>query len=241
MLRVFAFLQNRLAEPVRRDDRGVTAVEYAILITVVGMALIATLTAFATQLGNFFSGFIRGPLRRRATGRLARRLRRRDGQRGTAREHGRGVGRHPASHASGNRSDRQQAMNRPQSSSRKARDRGSVAVEFALVVPALLLIVFGLIDFGRALNAQISLTGAAREGARLAALGYSNGQVQARVAAAAPSLSGVTVTVAPELPARRRADRRRAGGCQLFVLVHHPDRRGFQLRSGVPVWALRSC
>ncbi len=42
------------------------------------------------------------------------------------------------------------------------------------MVPALLLIVFGLIDFGRALNAQISLTGAAREGARLAALEYSN-------------------------------------------------------------------
>ena len=58
MLRVFAFLQNRLAEPVRRDDRGVTAVEYAILITIVGLALITTLTLFATQLGNFFSGFI---------------------------------------------------------------------------------------------------------------------------------------------------------------------------------------
>ena len=59
MLRVFAFLQNRLAEPVRRDDRGVTAVEYAILITVVGLALITTLGLFATQLGGFFSGFIR--------------------------------------------------------------------------------------------------------------------------------------------------------------------------------------
>ncbi len=58
MLRVFAFVQNRLAEPVRRDDRGVTAVEYAILITVVGLALITTLTLFATQLGRFFSGFI---------------------------------------------------------------------------------------------------------------------------------------------------------------------------------------
>jgi Flp pilus assembly pilin Flp len=59
MLRVFAFLQNRLTEPVRRDDRGVTAVEYAILITVVGLALITTLTLFATQLGTFFAGFIR--------------------------------------------------------------------------------------------------------------------------------------------------------------------------------------
>jgi Flp pilus assembly pilin Flp len=59
LLRVFAFLQNRLAEPVRRDDRGVTAVEYAILLTFVGLALIITLTAFAKQLGTFFSGFIK--------------------------------------------------------------------------------------------------------------------------------------------------------------------------------------
>lgn len=91
-------------------------------------------------------------------------------------------------------------MNRPPSRGRTARDRGSVAVEFALVVPVLLLIVFGLIDFGRALNAQISLTGAAREGARLAALGYPDAAIQARVAAAAPSLSGVTTTVVASCP-----------------------------------------
>ncbi len=86
-------------------------------------------------------------------------------------------------------------MNRPPSSSRKTSDRGTAAVEFALVLPVLLLIVFGIIDFGRALNAQISLTGAAREGVRLAALGYPDAAIQARVAAAAPSLSGVTATV----------------------------------------------
>ena len=64
------------------------------------------------------------------------------------------------------------------------------------MLPVLLLIVFGIIDFGRALNAQIELTGAAREGVRLAALGYPDAAIQARVAAAAPELSGVTVTVA---------------------------------------------
>jgi Flp pilus assembly protein TadG len=69
-------------------------------------------------------------------------------------------------------------------------------VEFALVLPVLLLIVFGIIDFGRALNAQIELTGAAREGVRLAALGYPDAAIQARVAATAPDLSGVVVTVA---------------------------------------------
>jgi Flp pilus assembly protein TadG len=84
--------------------------------------------------------------------------------------------------------------------SRKRSDRGTAAVEFALIVPVLLLIVFGIIDFGRAMNAQISLTGAAREGVRLAALGYDAAQVQARVTAAAPSLSGVTATVVESCP-----------------------------------------
>ncbi len=64
-------------------------------------------------------------------------------------------------------------MKRPPSSGRKVRDRGSAAVEFALVLPLLLLIVFGIIDLGRALNAQITLTEAAREGVRLAAYGDS--------------------------------------------------------------------
>ena len=91
-------------------------------------------------------------------------------------------------------------MNRPPARGPTARDRGSVAVEFALVLPVLLLILFGVIDFGRALNAQIELTGAARDGARLAALGYPDAAVQARVAAAAPTLSGVTVTVAASCP-----------------------------------------
>jgi Flp pilus assembly protein TadG len=91
-------------------------------------------------------------------------------------------------------------MNRPPSSGRKTSDRGTAAVEFVLVLPVLLLIVFGIIDFGRALNAQISLTGAAREGVRLAALGYPDAAIQARVAAAAPSLSGVTATVVASCP-----------------------------------------
>ncbi len=74
-----------------------------------------------------------------------------------------------------------------------AQDGGAAAVEFALLLPVLLLLVFGLIDLGRALNAQITLTQAAREGARLAALGEPN--VVSQTQAAATGLSGVTVTV----------------------------------------------
>jgi len=85
-------------------------------------------------------------------------------------------------------------MHRQPSTGRRARDRGAAAVEFALLLPILLLIVFGIIDFGRALNAQITLTQAAREGARLAALGQPN--VVSRTQAAATGLSPVSVSVA---------------------------------------------
>lgn len=81
---------------------------------------------------------------------------------------------------------------------RADRDRGAVAVEFALLLPLLLLLIFGLIDFGRALNAQVTLTQAAREGARLAALGQPN--VASRTQAAATGLSGVTVTIVSSCP-----------------------------------------
>ena len=75
------------------------------------------------------------------------------------------------------------------------RDRGAAADEFALLLPLLLLLVFGIIDFGRALNAQITLTQAAREGARLASFGQPSATVASRTQAAATGLNPVTVTV----------------------------------------------
>lgn len=61
-------------------------------------------------------------------------------------------------------------------------DHGAELVEFALVLPMLLLIFGGIIDFGLIMQRQQVVTNAAREGARLAVLpGYSTGDVQARV------------------------------------------------------------
>ena len=88
-------------------------------------------------------------------------------------------------------------MDRRASRRRQARDRGATAVEFALLFPLLMLIVFGTIDFGRALNAQITLTQAAREGARLDALGEPNVVTQTQGAATGLSPVDVTVTACP--------------------------------------------
>ena len=72
-------------------------------------------------------------------------------------------------------------------------DRGAVAVEFALVLPLLLLIVFGIIDFGRMWNMQIALTQSAREGVRVLALGGSSGDAVSRTEAAAFPVTGIGI------------------------------------------------
>jgi Flp pilus assembly protein TadG len=60
-------------------------------------------------------------------------------------------------------------------------ERGAVAVEFALLVPILVMILLGIMEFGRAYNAQVTLTNAARESARSMAI--NNSQTDARTAA----------------------------------------------------------
>ncbi|TIC88142.1 pilus assembly protein [Nocardioides sp. GY 10113] len=52
----------------------------------------------------------------------------------------------------------------------RRRGRGAAAVEFALVLPILLYLVFGVIDFGVALSFRQSVSQAAAEGARAAAV-----------------------------------------------------------------------
>jgi len=74
------------------------------------------------------------------------------------------------------------------STPRRGDDRGAAALEFALVLPVLLLVLFGLIDFGRLLNAQLVVSDAAREGARAAAL-VSQSEGEDRI----DSITGATV------------------------------------------------
>jgi Flp pilus assembly protein TadG len=54
-------------------------------------------------------------------------------------------------------------------------DRGAAAVEFALIVPVLLILVFGIMEFSRLYNEQISLSNAARSAARVMAISNDQG------------------------------------------------------------------
>ena len=69
-------------------------------------------------------------------------------------------------------------------------ERGAAAVEFALVLPILLLIVFGLIQYGWLFYQVQETSYAVREGARVAAVGTQNtAGVQALVIGKIPSAS----------------------------------------------------
>lgn len=58
----------------------------------------------------------------------------------------------------------------------KRNEKGQALVEFALVLPLLLALVCGIIDFGWIYYNQITLNNAAREGARYAVVHYNPAQ-----------------------------------------------------------------
>jgi len=63
-----------------------------------------------------------------------------------------------------------------------ASERGQTIVEFALMAPVIFLLLFGIIDFGMALNHRITLEHAVREGARFAAVTTDCAAIQQRTA-----------------------------------------------------------
>ncbi|HSQ91646.1 MAG TPA: TadE/TadG family type IV pilus assembly protein [Nitrospiraceae bacterium] len=64
-------------------------------------------------------------------------------------------------------------------------ESGASAVEFALLLPVLMMILFGIIEFGMALYRQAILTNASREGARLGIVqsipAITTGQIDAAI------------------------------------------------------------
>jgi Flp pilus assembly protein TadG len=56
--------------------------------------------------------------------------------------------------------------------------KGAAAVEFAIILPLLVILVFGTIDFGVMFYNKQVLTNASREGARAGITGITNAEVQ---------------------------------------------------------------
>lgn len=60
-------------------------------------------------------------------------------------------------------------------------DRGQSLVEFALILPILLIFLLGILDFGRAVAAYNSVSNGARTGARVAIVNQDEATVRAAV------------------------------------------------------------
>ena len=85
----------------------------------------------------------------------------------------------------------------------KLRDqKGQALVELALILPILLLIIFGITEFGRAWYIENALTNAAREGARRASISSSNplnaAQLESYVKESIPfDQTGIVINITP--------------------------------------------
>ncbi|MDR6620908.1 TadE/TadG family type IV pilus assembly protein [Sinomonas atrocyanea] len=75
------------------------------------------------------------------------------------------------------------------------REKGAAAVEFALIVPILLALVLGIVEFGHIYNAQLVITNAAREAARTMAVTGDPGTALTAAQSVAP---GFALTVSPQ-------------------------------------------
>jgi Flp pilus assembly protein TadG len=80
---------------------------------------------------------------------------------------------------------------------RRRGEGGQSLVEFALVLPLLLVVLFAIVDFGRIYQGHVTLTNAVREGARLGAVGGTSAQIAARVQATAGGLDPSVTAVVP--------------------------------------------
>lgn len=74
-------------------------------------------------------------------------------------------------------------------------ERGQSLVEFALIVPLFLLLVFAIVDFGMGFYSWITVTNAAREGARVGVVGADSATITQRVNDTSGALAGPNLTV----------------------------------------------
>lgn len=78
-------------------------------------------------------------------------------------------------------------------------EKGQALLEIALVLPILIMLLFGIVEFGRVGHAYLTLNHAAREGARLGITGAGDAAIIGRVSDAAATLQAdaLVITILP--------------------------------------------
>ncbi|OBR90315.1 MULTISPECIES: TadE/TadG family type IV pilus assembly protein [Clostridium] len=87
-------------------------------------------------------------------------------------------------------------------------EKGQALVEFAIILPILLLIVMGIVQFGMVINSYLTIENASREGARAGIIGSTDQEIQYLIVATSPNLDpkNLTVTITPDESSRRSGD-----------------------------------
>lgn len=75
------------------------------------------------------------------------------------------------------------------------KNKGQTLVETAFVLPIILLVLMGIVEFGRIFNTYLVLTNASREGARVAAVGGADSDVINSVMNVTQSLNQAEITI----------------------------------------------
>jgi pilus assembly protein Flp/PilA len=58
MLRYYVYMMNFLTQPLQRDDRGATAVEYGLMVALIAAVIVIAVTAIGTKLTSVFNGVV---------------------------------------------------------------------------------------------------------------------------------------------------------------------------------------
>jgi Flp pilus assembly protein TadG len=87
-------------------------------------------------------------------------------------------------------------------------EKGQSLVEFAIILPILLLLLFGIAEFGIMLNSYLTIQNVAREGARLGIIGGSDVEIISLIRTTSPNLtsSDMSITITPSEISRRSGD-----------------------------------
>lgn len=95
--------------------------------------------------------------------------------------------------------------------------KGQALVELALIMPIILLLTFGIVEFARVFSAQLVMINAAREAARCAAVGGSDTETisKAQNSATVFDIAKMLITIYP-------AEILRTGGDSVTVTIEYP-------------------
>lgn len=95
-----------------------------------------------------------------------------------------------------------------QSKKKKVGQKGQSLVETAFILPIIILILTGIIDFGLLFNNYMVIVNASREGARSAAVGSSDASISTAISSITSTLdqTKLTITIYPAESLRKKGD-----------------------------------